>query len=356
MVISMAIRIPSKNIYSIQNNKIVNNIINAVSINENDLQKNDGNILSQEYSFTFCELYTFEDGTVTPNNKYNDFQIGLQARKLPEKWTSGVSVWLEKKPNINSPDWDINSNIYWRAISYPAMQIDKICNVKTSNNEITSHYWYSKQDVVWLTYSGVTTSTGIPKYNLETQFVRENLVAPKITSYNKENNIINVRYENAVVKYIDPIYEVTLSETFYIKGTYFNEKESDVNYGTGSKAFSISSNELIQPNTKIENTLVSNVIVEQILTSHKNGKETAVILCSISDYKDTDGNKVIDITTSNRMMFDIGDEVIPYVYTANGIDVPMSIDKAGNAKVFRVVGTKLYDEGIARQELTLQEK
>lgn len=351
----MAIKIPSKNIYNIQNNKVINNVIDKVAIDENDLSKNYGSILSQEYSFTFCELYTFKDGTVTPNNKENDFQLGLQQGYLPDKWTSGCQVHLRKKPNYNTPDWDINSDVVWRAESYIDMQIDKICNVKATANEITSHYWYSKQEVVWLTYSGTTTGTGVPKYNIEKQFTRENLVVPKINSYNKENNIIDIYYEKAVVKFIEPIYEVTLSETFYIEGNYFDEKENGVTYGTGKKLFSNSSNELIQPNTKIENKSVSNFIAEQILKGYKNGKETATILCSISEYKDEYGIIKITPEISTKMTFAIGDEVIPMIYTANGEDVPMSVYKDGTPKVFRVVGVVPNYDSVPMQELTLQE-
>lgn len=148
--------------------------------------------------------------------------------------------------------------------------------------------------------------------------------------------------------------------TFHGETRFLNITELTQYIGekNGKQIFSVENNELLQTTNRYNDEDAIQATYTATLNQYKNGKETAVILCSISDYKDTNGKKVIDITTatSNKMMFDIGDEVIPMIYTANGIDVPMSVDKAGNAKVFRVVGTKPYDEGIARQELTLQEK
>lgn len=66
-----------------------------------------------------------------------------------------------------------------------------------------------------------------------------------------------------------------------------------------------------------------------------------------------------EISTTNnvgKMAFDIYDEVIPMVYTANQTDKPMSRYKDGSAKTFVVLGTKIYFDGAVWQELTLQEK
>lgn len=54
--------------------------------------------------------------------------------------------------------------------------------------------------------------------------------------------------------------------------------------------------------------------------------------------------------------FDIDDEVIPYIHNAQNIDVPMSLKKNGSPKVFKVVGTHLFYDGVPWQELMLLEK
>jgi hypothetical protein len=89
---------------------------------------------------------------------------------------------------------------------------------------------------------------------------------------------------------------------------------------------------------------------------YSNGKETAVIRCSIGDYFDQYGSKVISIDNStSRMIFDLYDEVIPMVYGADGKDKAMSFYNDGSPKVFQVLSRKPYYDGAVWQELTLQE-
>lgn len=56
----------------------------------------------------------------------------------------------------------------------------------------------------------------------------------------------------------------------------------------------------------------------------------------------------------NRL-FEVGDEVIPYTYTAYG-EKPLSTYKNGDRKIYKVIGVQLIDEGICWQKLTIQEK
>lgn len=63
----------------------------------------------------------------------------------------------------------------------------------------------------------------------------------------------------------------------------------------------------------------------------------------------------IDEPFGVSMCFDIGDEVIPMVYGADGQDNPMSTYQDGSPKVFQVLGTKIYYDGAVWQELSLQE-
>jgi hypothetical protein len=84
-----------------------------------------------------------------------------------------------------------------------------------------------------------------------------------------------------------------------------------------------------------------------------------VILCSISDYYDQNGNKVIDTndTTPNpKMLFEEFDLVIPYIFNAKGKDEPMSVDKQNVAKTFVVVGVEPFYDGAVWQRLYLLEK
>lgn len=96
---------------------------------------------------------------------------------------------------------------------------------------------------------------------------------------------------------------------------------------------------------------------QEIADKYKKGKETATILCSISDYYDDNDNKVISVDDDEigKMCFDIYDEVIPYKMDYRGQDVPMSRYQNGDPKVFKVLATKIYYDGAVWQELSLQE-
>ena len=127
-----------------------------------------------------------------------------------------------------------------------------------------------------------------------------------------------------------------------------------VTYGSGNKPHSLSGNELLQDNGKVGEIALTEHLANNVLNQYRKGKETATLLCDINDYYNESGEKVIDIKT-DRMSFRLHDEVIPYVYGANGQDFPMSKKKDGSPKVFEVVGSNIIYDGAVWQEITLLE-
>lgn len=101
-------------------------------------------------------------------------------------------------------------------------------------------------------------------------------------------------------------------------------------------------------------------LVNRAYENYKEGIETATVRCSLVDYYNSDG--VLEISPTNysadnantRMMFSVGDIVIPYVATPNG-DRPMSSKPDGTPKEFLVTGVTLISDGAIWQELQLQE-
>lgn len=143
-----------------------------------------------------------------------------------------------------------------------------------------------------------------------------------------------------------------------------NLSNSSMLYGKGNKPIELSKSELLQDSGVVKTISESEEIVampiseylaKNILNEYEKGKETATLLCDISDYYNESGEKVIDIKT-NKMSFRLHDEVIPYVFGANGQDQPMSKNQNGTAKVFEVVGSNIIYDGAVWQELTLLEK
>lgn len=67
--------------------------------------------------------------------------------------------------------------------------------------------------------------------------------------------------------------------------------------GDGDKPFTISRNELLQNNGKVNSNDLAEHLANNILQQYKKGKETATLLCDISDYYNESGEKEISITT-----------------------------------------------------------
>lgn len=125
----------------------------------------------------------------------------------------------------------------------------------------------------------------------------------------------------------------------------------------GSNPFEIEGSELLQSTNYIgsEDTNALTKHYTDLISQYANGKETATIRCSISDYYDENGTKIVSSDNStNKMTFDIYDEVIPMVYTNDG-DVPMSTYADGTPKVFKVLGVVPDYRGAVYQKLYLQE-
>lgn len=145
----------------------------------------------------------------------------------------------------------------------------------------------------------------------------------------------------------------TIAESFYEPIEFYLEDQQDLTFYFAVSDGNIFNNFIIAPEIININNL--EYLANNILNQYANGKETATLLCDISDYYDESGEKVIDITT-NKMSFRLHDEVIPYVYGADGKDKPMSKKQDGSAKVFEVVGSNIIYDGAVWQELTLLEK
>lgn len=63
----------------------------------------------------------------------------------------------------------------------------------------------------------------------------------------------------------------------------------------------------------------------------------------------------LELQSHLPMSFHLHDKVIPYIYNAKGVDVPMSQYKDGTPKVFEVLSSKVYYDGAVWQELVLVE-
>lgn len=335
----MAIIIPSKNIFSIENSKVRDNELTRVEVPENAINVKIGNVLNKEYVFNFFDI--------DYDNSGNIIIVNHLTGAMPTSFTEGIKIVYSPyyPPIIPKPI----TPEYYTAESLGSfnLYIDKVCNIKTNNsgNKIISHQWFSRKVIAI-----VNTST-----NEVTQWEQITVAEPNIVSYDKEKGIIEVNYSAKVSQSLSSTQtRIILSDTFYVQGDYIENSDDLISYGNGMNLVNLSSSELLQDGAKSSNKRMSKFLAENILNSYKNGKQTAVISCPVANYYDENGNKVIDISTSGKMLFHEGDIVIPYVYTNQG-DRPLSYNKDFTPKQFKVIGTKLSKLQGGMQELTLQE-
>lgn len=144
------------------------------------------------------------------------------------------------------------------------------------------------------------------------------------------------------------------------------EKEDNVQYSgdDNTRPFEMSESSLLTTQTYMQGesgkVQLAEWLVNRAYKNYKEGIETATIRCSLVDYYNSDGALEISPTNysadnaNTRMMFSVGDIVIPYVATPNG-DRPMSSKPDGTPKEFLVTGATLISDGAVWQELQLQE-
>lgn len=144
------------------------------------------------------------------------------------------------------------------------------------------------------------------------------------------------------------------------------EKEDNVQYSgdDNTRPFEMAESSLLTTQTYLQGesgkVQLAEWLVNRAYENYKEGIETATIRCSLVDYYNSDGSLEISPTNysadnaNTRMMFSIGDIVIPYVATPNG-DRPMSSKPDGTPKEFLVTGVTLISDGAVWQELQLQE-
>ena len=308
----MAIIIPSKSIYDIHHDKVSKNAINCVEKSYNQINTEFGNVLEKEYHFRF---WNFDTNVDIPSN------IALYENP---NYTEGF-IFVR----------DSYSDNFLQLRAILTLPIEKITNFTYAINDngeeiITSHRIKSNRKI---TDEGKTFTDYVELYT-------------PVVAKRFEDGKITISYKPMVA--VNGIYIV--EETISLVGNYIVPEEITSTIGEGDSVISIPSNELIQDkNTNL------NKYAREILTEYANGKETAKILCSIGEYYDENSDLLISTKTADKMTFEHYDKVVPMIRNGYGQDEAMSYNADGTAKVFEVVGVRVYSDGAVWQELTLRE-
>lgn len=414
----MAIIIPSKHIYDKNHNKIRDNVIDNIEIDgtevlpdnkydeivhnekietinsiNDDLQK-DVELIPEKLNYVGETLYYIKYRYVDLLSAHT---IGhnIVIPKLKENsYISEVLIGKNKDDNPN-----INCSIHYDYIEYPILG-SLVFNAQKNNTDLKltiKSLSFDRSGNNTVENSGVGTIptsfshtfsyiTGAGNAVTKTLYVEDksNLTSKDIFTEDNDNFYFNLSFLTTAkfqyLQYFEPVDYFSFASgehtvavggkaieyipkqvdiTFYGNTIGIDLVDKTVKIGSGNHPFSIGgSNELLQTSNYL-NTVDSKAIdtdYGKTLTEYSNGKETATLLCSISDYYDDNKNKVIAIDNStNKMCFRMYDIVEPYVFGANGQDKPLSRNKDGSPKQFQVLGVKPIYDGAVWQELTLQE-
>ena len=388
----MAIIIPSKNIYEINNPKIRDNVVDNVSIgikNVSLMNNTNTQVFINEYnSITrYGGRGEYDIHFDNANDKqyvvyagYDiSYKFSIEEIVIPRKINNGyVSNLLLRNFEGNN---NISITLKGYLVKGVAVQDILFTNNSLKTGNAINYLENSREETTFelpsseikYEYNGAEVSISLPNYGnlIEATFYTDTLndtfVVKNISFLCGVEKLAKMSAEASGIFDIEKDIEFTLVGDYESYET--NSIEITINgntttlklvddtkkVGNGGKPFSLSGNELLQDNANTNGMLTTEVLANNILNEYRNGKETAVIRCSIGNYYDEEGNKVISIDEDSLpMTFSIGDIVIPMIYSVGGVDKPMSLYN-GVAKTFCVVGRKPYYNGAVWQELTLQE-
>lgn len=404
----MAIKIPSKHIYSVDNPKIRDNFIDNVEVNITTVTPNnefDTPVFNETISnFKYSSLFPIYEkleeknrshtyageleeivkfiSWVRVDNILNTYDITVEIPRLLknsyiEKIFYGVDDDnnAELKFNVigTKNSGIINTNFVYK---YGAFNEQLTLGALSYTQEQSEKSQYQMPEKYSYTYEGeypdlsmvqsVTATVDLP--------IDESIRNPQI-SISEEKYILtfSVSCGYRASNFGTEFKILTGENTYYVQGNYveyipsqieitvygnkigISLEDGTVTYGSGTKPFSLDGNELLQDSATTNGKLTTQHLAENILAQYQNGKETATLLCDIGEYYEENGTKVIGIEMQDRMSFHEHDLVIPYVFGADGKDRPMSKYSNGEPKVFEVVSVKRFFDGAVWQELSLLE-
>lgn len=407
----MAIKIPSKNIYEINNKKIIDNEIGFIDYDEHTFIEKDN---TDMYNFSITSLNEIAKTGMSGNDGNFNFVKGLMTKDLIPYTTTIKKI-----------------DIYY------------VVAKTTFNSSLvpsTTYQEYTRNNIS-VTAGSFYQLLTVPPFPQGLGFT---------VLQNNDRGQIYIKYENTTSNITEStiLYKIeTLSMAIKATGTLSQpeSKKKSISKNFKGNIYSIPNNELTQ-NTCTRMALpIGEYISQHILIKYENGKETAKLLCGINNYysysdttedvgvavtmtkknggldgkdaiftlsinaplaydlylrisyefgifsshtttiviiesgensvtfntgKDLVTNEVIrqkykyatkvtsviDINDPAKdFIFKLGDEVEPYIKTPSG-EEPMSKNKVGQAKIFLVTGVKIINDGAVFQELTLQEK
>lgn len=357
----MAIVIPSKRIYGITNNKILDNAIKGISFSQSKTKLLNGELFS--ISFELYETTTNNDGEITgvadvlESNISDTFVIKEQGSYFTSTGTIIIvdsdCEWYRGYFIIKNSGYVVKGTNGKIVIKYSILfgssngSFTEIGDMSEFPNVYENIEEYENYDEFVASLSnGGQIKFGYERVDNNTIYLFFNDQknhSTQISFGDAEGNVVTSYLTHKEISFVCDLVDV---------------KDESKNIGSGNNVFSLPNNELLQDSTKIGGVEIGEYLAQKVIDAYKKGKETAIVKCSINDYY-TDAalpQKAIGIGDVDLpIAFRMYDEVIPMICTPKG-DIPMSKTATGAAKVFKVIGSEIINNGAVWQELTLVEK
>lgn len=352
----MAIIIPSDKIYSKNNDKILNNKIKGVTYTDINYSVRDTEIT------TFGQLSDFNrqqtvykegnwvyNGTKRKKVIFNATTRGYQGQKTVDANTTLNNYSLSSLWVSGSMTWTNNSG--WSDFSIPMTKQDDFTGIILPNPEAGEEILSTFVQIASYHLMDVTSFSGLIDSNYYDMIYIQS--PTKITLQTTEEELINGTWQDLTT---ETIFEDSISAPTDVKVFQtVADSNTTIKYNGDEANYTLDQNDFLLSDTKINGVSIGQYISDKVIEKYANGKETAEIVCSISDYYDISGAEIISVSKEGlKFHFDIYDEVLPLIHTPNG-EVPMSITADGLAKTFYVLGMEIYYDGAVWQKLHLQE-
>lgn len=390
----MAIIIPSKHIYSIEDNskllknkidridysqKIVNtkieetNVYNIsmrnVDFYNGDNKSNSENNTVENISFWGVALAYVEQTpiylhvSIMVNNDYGDI-INLSTMKvmvIVDKYRQEISK--EVSITYNKKDKQVTIDVLNTNLSAQTLIDKDIVFTKDLKSISRTEHLSAVYNTLEVTSTAEIESSPNDEYfDLEISLTDDNNYIIDCILYvgiinsslgNTAYSILdNIKLPNLILNGEQIEYRPTrIDLSFSGQKISVEVKEENLIIGNGKFLYNYEdSNELMQST----NNPTLNAKLEKIIDKWKDGRERAVLECGIADYYDENGNRIKDMNSGDT--FKLHEQVIPYIYQGLGLpELPISTKKNGEPKVFEIIGREISYEGVPLQKITILE-
>lgn len=342
------IEIPSSNIYSIDNQKVITNKIDRI-----DASVNNGEIVNET---TNVYNETVKDDNLFVPSETQKSDISYSASAIMDQYDGyGIVVsYIEATPTYLTKKFIIPNNVDNKKIikllvgedknGFPNINYSCFGYIKKGNVSGSVSGKQGNVISIW-NFSNLTINEGeetfsdTDRYSVETEFSytysKKIQGAHYSKNYSTTANLVLSNSSNILnpnVKYNENNIEVELTilcgiKVYFVGGDYYmpqdfnaynpiniplngtyekyipkevnvsfsgntikiDLKNEEITFGDGENVYSFSGNELIQTT----NTPTQQQTYQKVIDEWKNGREVAEIKCAIADYYDNEGNLVI---------------------------------------------------------------